>query len=289
LAERRPIVSTPGPDPDNAGVGKSNASPPNFSLSSGCYPHWRIRLMLNVSRLNKRFGDLAIFENFDLTLSQNGFTALIGPSGCGKSTLFNVLTGAVAGDGGEIVWGGQSVSHLGEVSAYMQQKDMLLPWFSLMENAVLPARVTGADMAAAGEKAMIFFKRLGLEGFETYRPGAISGGMRQRCALVRTLMFERDLILLDEPLSALDAITRRSLQSLLLMLQVEFRKRILMITQEIDEALRLADEILVLSGRPMRVLDRFALDGPKLRRINDPVLIAIKEHVLDLLQEYTTL
>ena len=119
--------------------------------------------MLNVSRLNKRFGDLAIFENFDLTLSQNGFTVLIGPSGCGKSTLFNVLTGAVAGDG-----------------------------------------------------------------------GAISGGMRQRCALVRTLMFERDLILLDEPLSALDAITRRSLQSLLLMLQVEFKKSILMITHDIE-------------------------------------------------------
>ena len=174
--------------------------------------------MLNVSRLNKRFGDLAIFENFDLTLSQNGFTVLIGPSGCGKSTLFNVLTGAVAGDG-----------------------------------------------------------------------GAISGGMRQRCALVRTLMFERDLILLDEPLSALDAITRRSLQSLLLMLQVEFKKSILMITHDIEEALRLADEILVLSGRPMRVLDRFALDGPKLRRITDPALIAIKEHVLDLLQEYTVL
>jgi NitT/TauT family transport system ATP-binding protein len=113
--------------------------------------------MLNVSRLNKRFGDLAIFENFDLTLSQNGFTVLIGPSGCGKSTLFKVLTGAVDGDGGEIEWGGQRVSHLREISAYMQQKDMLLPWFSLMENAVLPARVAGADMAAADKKATILF------------------------------------------------------------------------------------------------------------------------------------
>ena len=243
--------------------------------------------MLDVSRLSKRFGDLAIFENFDLTLSRNGFTVLIGPSGCGKSTLFNVLTGAVAGDGGEIVWGGQSVLHLREISAYMQQKDMLLPWFSLMENAVLPARVAGADMAAAGEKAMILFKRIGLEGFETYLPGAVSGGMKQRCALVRTLMFERALVLLDEPLSALDAITRRSLQSLLLMLQVEFEKSILMITHDIDEALRLADEVLVLSGRPMRVLDRFSLDGPKPRRFDNPELIKIKEYVLNRLQEYT--
>ena len=242
--------------------------------------------MLSVSRLNKRFGDLAIFENFNLKLSQNGFTVLIGPSGCGKSTLFNVLTGAVAGDGGKIEWSGRRVSHLREVCAYMQQKDLLLPWFSLMDNALLPDRHLRLWPAASGQKAVTLFKRLGLEGFETYLPGTISGGMRQRCALVRTLMFERDLILLDEPLSALDAITRRSLQSLLFMLQADFKKSILMITHDIEEALRLADEILVLSRRPMRVLDRYTLDGPKLRRISDPELIGIKAHVLNLLQGY---
>jgi ABC-type nitrate/sulfonate/bicarbonate transport system ATPase subunit len=243
--------------------------------------------MLNVSHLSKRFGDLSVFENFDLTLLQNGFTVLIGPSGCGKSTLFNVLTGVVAGDGGEISWQGKTVSHLRKISAYMQQKDLLLPWFSLMDNALLPARVAGADMAASGAKAEALFKRLGLEGFESYLPGEISGGMRQRCALVRTLMFERELVLLDEPLSALDAITRRSLQTLILMLQVEFGKSILMITHDIEEALRLADEVLVLSGRPMRVLDRFQPTEPKPRRLNDPRLIEIKEYVLKLLQEYT--
>jgi len=245
--------------------------------------------MLNVAGLSKRFGDLAIFEKIDLTLPPNGFTVLIGPSGCGKSTLFNVLTGAVAGDGGEISWCGKKVSHLRTISAYMQQKDMLLPWFSLMQNALLPAKVGGADLTKSGKKASALFNRLGLEGFESYLPGAISGGMKQRCALVRTLMFERDLVLLDEPLSALDAITRRSLQSLLLMLQVEFGKTILMITHDIDEALRLADEILVLSGRPMRVLDRFALEGSKPRRMADPKLIEIKEYVLNLLQEFTIL
>jgi len=243
--------------------------------------------MLNVAGLSKRFGDLSIFENFDLMLPENGFTVLIGPSGCGKSTLFNVLTGAVAGDGGAIAWGGKTVSHLREISAYMQQKDLLLPWFSLMDNALLPARVTGADMAKAGQKALALFNRLGLAGFESYRPGAISGGMKQRCALVRTLMFERELVLLDEPLSALDAITRRSLQSLLLMLQVEFEKSILMITHDIDEALRLADEVLVLSGRPMRILDRFSLSGPKPRPFDNPELIKIKDYVLNRLQEYT--
>ena len=245
--------------------------------------------MLIVSNLSKRFGDLPIFENFNLELPARGFTVLIGPSGCGKSTLFNVLTGVATRDGGIVSWRGEAVEYLKDTSAYMQQKDLLLPWFSVKDNALLPARIAGQDMTAAGKKAQSLFKRLGLAGFESYLPGEISGGMRQRCALVRTLMFERELVLLDEPLSALDAITRRSLQSLLLLLQVEFEKSILMITHDIDEALRLADEILVLSGRPMRVLDRFALDGPKLRRINDPALIAIKEHVLDLLQEHAAL
>ena len=241
--------------------------------------------MLRVSSLSKHFGELPIFENFDLRLSCTGFNVLIGPSGCGKSTLFNVLTGVVAKDSGEISWFGETISHLRDRSAYMQQKDLLLPWFSLMENALLPARIAGEDMTISTQKALTLFKRLDLEGFENYLPGAISGGMRQRCALVRTLMFERELVLLDEPLSALDAITRRSLQSLLLMLQVEFEKSILMITHDIEEALMLADEILVLSGRPMRVLEKFSLSGAKLRQLDDPQLIEIKGYVLNLLQE----
>jgi NitT/TauT family transport system ATP-binding protein len=241
--------------------------------------------MLRISNLSKHFGELPIFDNFDLRLPCNGFIILIGPSGCGKSTLFNVLTGAVAKDSGEISWFDETISHLRDRSAYMQQKDLLLPWFSLVENALLPARIAGEDMTIATQRALTLFKRLELEGFENYPPGAISGGMRQRCALVRTLMCERELVLLDEPLSALDAITRRSLQSLLLMLQVEFEKSILMITHDIEEALMLADEIVVLSGRPMRVLEKFSLSRPKLRRLDDPHLIEIKEYVLNLLQE----
>jgi len=241
--------------------------------------------MLSVANLSKRFGDLSIFENFNLELPAGGFTVLIGPSGCGKSTLFDVLTGVATRDGGKVSWCGEAVEYLKDTSAYMQQKDLLLPWFSLMDNALLPAKIAGEDIPAAGKKARSLFRQLGLEGFESYRPGRVSGGMRQRCALVRTLMFERQLVLLDEPLSALDAITRRSLQALLLMLQVEFEKSILMITHDIEEALRLADEVLVLSGRPMRVLDQFSLQGPKLRRLDDPHLIRIKEYVLNLLQE----
>jgi NitT/TauT family transport system ATP-binding protein len=240
--------------------------------------------MLTVSNLNKHFGDLSIFENFNLHLAPNGFTALVGPSGCGKSTLFNVLAGVVAKDGGSVTLQGRDVSHLGTASAYMHQKDLLLPWFTLLDNALLPSRIAGENPDKSTTKARALFERLGLKGFESYRPGEISGGMRQRCALVRTLMFERELVLLDEPLSALDAITRRSLQSLLLLLQVEFKRTILMITHDIEEALMLADEILVLSGRPMRVLDQIYPGGTKLRRLDDPRLIEIKLYVLNLLQ-----
>ncbi len=240
--------------------------------------------MLSVKNLSKSFNDHYILEDFNLTLPKNGFTVLIGPSGCGKSTLFDLLTCVVPIDRGDIFLFGESVPHLREKAAYMQQKDLLLPWFSLMDNALLPARITGADIDQSRKKALALFERLGIGGFENYMPGEISGGMRQRCALVRTLMFERDLVLLDEPLSALDAITRRSLQSLLLMLQKDFNKSILMITHDIEEALLLADEIYLLTPMPMTISRHFILDSSKPRKFNDPVLLDIKADVLDKLE-----
>lgn len=241
--------------------------------------------MLKVVDLCKRFGNLSVLENFNLTVPRKGFTVLIGPSGCGKSTLFDSLTGVVPREGGDIFWLEKNLQHLGKNAAYMQQKDLLLPWFTLLENALLPATIAGKELAVSRTKAQGLFRRLGLEGFENYLPAETSGGMRQRCALVRTLMFEHELVLLDEPLSALDAITRTSLQSLLLLLQSEFDKSILMITHNIDEALVLADEVLVLGRLPMKVLEKFSLDGPKPRRLRDPALIKIKEHVLSRLQK----
>ena len=248
-------------------------------------PECRFFKMLSVKQLNKSFNELSILEKFNLTVPKNGFTVLIGPSGCGKSTLFDLLTGVVEADSGDIFWFGERVPHLRENTAYMQQKDLLLPWFSLVDNALLPARIANADIDQSRKKVLALFERLGIGGFENYMPGEISGGMRQRCALVRTLMFERDLVLLDEPLSALDAITRRSLQSLLLMLQKDFNKSILMNTHDIEEALLLADELLVLTSPPMRIREQFTFDDEKPRNVSDPKLIEIKEYVLNQLQK----
>jgi NitT/TauT family transport system ATP-binding protein len=208
----------------------------------------------------------------------------VGPSGCGKSTLFDGLTGVFPLDGGRLLWKGEPLADLRLHAAYMQQKDLLLPWFSLLDNALLPAKTSGRDMKTAKGLAYRLFERLGLKGYESHGVHQVSGGMRQRCALVRTLMFDRDLVLLDEPLSALDAITRQSLQSLLLMLQTEFKKTILMITHDIEEALLLADEIHLMSARPMSVSRHYVLSSPKPRKFNDPALMAVKAQVLDQLE-----
>jgi len=236
--------------------------------------------MLKISGATKTYGGAPVFSQFDLKVGQGQFNVLVGPSGCGKSTLFDGLTHVVTLDQGHISWNGTPLSHLGNHAAYMQQKDLLLPWFSLLDNALLPAKVGKQTLPEMTTKAEILFARMGLAGYEAYLPHEVSGGMRQRCALVRTLMFNRDLILLDEPLSALDAITRRRLQSLLLLLQTEFNKTILMITHDIEEALLLADEVYLLSPSPMKITQRFVLDQKKPRKFTDPGLMAIKEQVL---------
>ena len=280
----RPLI----PDPGHAGVGKAIAT---FSAlrvflpAVVCIPdrhHHREPALLLVQGLTKQFNGQCVVQGFDLDLPTNGFTVLIGPSGCGKSTFFDLLMGVVAADEGRIQWQGRTVPHLERVAAYMQQRDLLLPWLSLAGNARLPAEIAGSA-SGAGRVAQLFV-RLGLAGFENHLPAMVSGGMRQRCALARTLMFERDLVLLDEPLSALDAITRRQLQYLLRMLQDEFGRTILMVTHDIEEALLLADEVLVLSPMPMTIRERFVLEMPKPRRVDDTRLIAIRAHVLDLLE-----
>ena len=240
--------------------------------------------MLKITKLNKSFADLLIMNRFDLSVPPNGFTVMIGPSGCGKSTFFDLLTGVVEKDGGDIFWHGKTISHLGGMAAYMQQKDMLLPWLSLMDNALLPAKIAGINPQTSMERGRELFSRLELSGFEKYLPAAVSGGMRQRCALVRTLMFGRELVLLDEPFSSLDAITRRSMQRLFLMLQRDFQKTILMITHDIDEALLLADEMLVLTRRPMRISEHFFIRIPKSERKGNPRVAEMREHVMDLLE-----
>jgi NitT/TauT family transport system ATP-binding protein len=240
--------------------------------------------LLAIHNVAKRFNGRCILAGFELKVPTNGFTVLIGPSGCGKSTLFDLLMGIVPMDRGEVVWHGEPVADLKPLAAYMQQRDLLLPWLSLLKNACLPAELAGVPARRRTAAARELFDKLGLQGFEDYLPAMVSGGMRQRCALARTLMFARDLVLLDEPLSALDAITRRLLQAHLLRLQTEFSKSILMVTHDVEEALLLADDLVVLSASPMRICERFRLNLPKPRDIAAPAFVEARVRVLDRLE-----
>lgn len=240
---------------------------------------------LDVKDCTHRFGEVTVFHALSLSVPRGGFTVLVGPSGCGKSTLFNVLTGVTPRSRGDINWLDRRVSDLVNTAAYMQQKDLLLPWMSLLENALLPARIAGRDRLESRRAADALFQRLNLAGAEDLTPKHASGGMRQRCALVRTLMFERELVLLDEPLSALDAITRAGLQDLLLMLQRDFSRTILMITHDVEEALLLADEVLVCSPMPMRIRERIIPPGPKPRSLENPALMATRSRIVRRLQQ----
>lgn len=241
--------------------------------------------MLIIENVTKHFNGLPVVSDVSLTVPKNGFTVLIGPSGCGKSTLFDLLMGVLPTDAGRIQWCRETVPDLNRLAAYMQQSDLLLPWLGLADNARLPADIAGEPIKEANRRVQNLFDRLGLAGFENHLPSMVSGGMRQRCALARTLMFGRDVVLLDEPLSALDAITRRSLQKMLGLLQTDFNKTILMVTHDIEEALLLADELLVLTPPPMQVATRLGLKHPKPRCMEDPDLVAIKSRVLAMLQE----
>jgi ABC-type nitrate/sulfonate/bicarbonate transport system ATPase subunit len=241
--------------------------------------------LLIIKDITKHFNGSPVIADFCLTVPENGFTALIGPSGCGKSTLFDLLMGVVPMETGTIRWRDAIMPDLRCLAAYMQQSDLLLPWLGLADNARLPADIAGWSRETSARRVQELFKRLGLTGFETYLPSMVSGGMRQRCALARTLMFGRDLALLDEPLSALDAISRRSLQQMLRLLQTEFKKTILMVTHDIEEALLLADELLVLTSPPMRVAACMAIALPHPRCMEDPQLATIKREVLSMLQE----
>jgi putative hydroxymethylpyrimidine transport system ATP-binding protein len=240
--------------------------------------------MLRIQNLNKRFNNLSVIEGFNMVLPQKSFSVLIGPSGCGKTTLFDILTGILPRDSGSIEWEGEQLTHLGTKAAYMQQKDLLLPWLSLLENALLPSLLAGKKGPTEHQRAHELFSHFGLGGFELYLPQSVSGGMRQRCALIRTLMFEREIVLLDEPLSALDAITRRGLQTYLAMLKNQYGKTVLMISHDIDEALALADDIIVLTASPMRVQDTIHICRPTLCDSMAPSIETLRCRILNELE-----
>ncbi|MBX3582922.1 MAG: ABC transporter ATP-binding protein [Rhizobiaceae bacterium] len=213
------------------------------------------RPIIELSNVSKTFGDgqrtVVAIENVNLDIQPGEFVTLIGPSGCGKSTLFNIVAGLLDAEG-SIRFGGKphnGCDLLGKV-AFMPQKDLLLPWRRVIDNAILPLQVEGMSRRQARAMADELFGEFGLAGFENHYPHQLSGGMRQRVALMRTFLFKRDLMLLDEPFGALDALTRMMMQRWLLDIWQRHNRTILFITHDVDEAIFLGDRVVVMTARP---------------------------------------
>jgi ABC-type nitrate/sulfonate/bicarbonate transport system ATPase subunit len=198
------------------------------------------------------------------------FVVLIGPSGCGKSTLLNIVCGLMEPDSGEVLLDGRPVRDRTGLFGYMLQKDLLLPWRTVLENAILGPEIAGLDIRAAREEAHGLLPLFGLEGFQNSYPATLSGGMRQRAALLRTFLCRKEVMLLDEPFGALDALTRRQLQQWLLEVWRGFRQTIIFVTHDVDEAVYLADRVYVMTPRPGRI--RLDLEIP-LPRPRQPQMV----------------
>ena len=233
---------------------------------------------------SKDGSSLPVLLDISLFARQGEFISVLGPSGCGKSTLFNVVAGLIQRDGGIISIGYREVeSGLGDV-AYMQQKDLLFPWRTILQNVLLGPEISRSVNKGTQREAVDLMNRVGLKGFEGNYPDELSIGMRQRAALVRTLLFQKDILLLDEPFGALDAMTRSVMQRILLDLWMDYRKTILLVTHDIEEALLLSDRIYVLTARPATVKEEISVDIARPRKVTDSSFVDLKGILLDMLQ-----
>lgn len=197
--------------------------------------------------------DFPVLQSIDLSVAEGRFVSIIGPSGCGKSTLFNIMAGLAPPSAGRITADGQDMIGKTGYVGYMLQKDMLLPWRTILDNIVLGMEVRGMPKRQAAARALPLMRRYGLGGFEKSYPYELSGGMRQRAAFLRTLLYDRDILLLDEPFGALDAQTRLVMQNWLLGIWKDFCKTVLFVTHDIDEAIYLSDDVYVFTARPGRI------------------------------------
>jgi ABC-type nitrate/sulfonate/bicarbonate transport system ATPase subunit len=236
-------------------------------------------------------GTFRALAPLDLQFETGRFVSLLGPSGCGKSTLFNIVAGLLLPTEGRVLIDGEDATGaIGRVG-YMLQKDLLLPWRTVLDNVILGMEIQGIPRRAARERALPLLQKYGLSGFEYLHPNLLSGGMRQRAALLRTLLLDTDVILLDEPFGALDAQTKAQMQEWLLQLWTDVQKTVVFVTHDVDEAIYLSDEIHVMGTRPGRMLESIpvGLSRPRTRSTAlSSGFVAIKERCLALLSAGAT-
>src|SRR4051812_1939303 len=230
---------------------------------------------VGLTAVTKRHGRVEALAGVSLSADDGEVVAVVGPSGCGKTTLLEIVCGLTAPDEGAVE---------SRRAVLMPQSDLLLPWASALDNAALALRVRGVARKDARRAAAPLFAEFGLEGFERARPHELSGGMRQRVAFLRTLLAGAPLLCLDEPFGALDAISRADMQAWLAEALVHDPRTVLLVTHDVEEAVVLADRVVVLSPRPGRVVAELETDMPRPRRATDPEVVALRARALEALR-----
>jgi ABC-type nitrate/sulfonate/bicarbonate transport system ATPase subunit len=237
--------------------------------------------------INVSFQNVLIIKDISITLNQGEIVCLLGVSGAGKTTLFNVLSGLLIPDKGKVTLDGEDITGKSGNLSYMLQKDMLLPYKTIVDNVSLPLRIKGMKKLKARETASRYFEEFGIEGTEYKYPKQLSGGMRQRAALLRTYLFSDQVALLDEPFSALDTITKGNMHEWYLAVMEQIKLSTLFITHDIDEAILLSDRIYIMTGRPGQITEEIIISNPKPRgkefQVSDD-FIKYKKQILNLLE-----
>jgi len=248
--------------------------------------------MVEINGLTKSFptkeGTRNVLDNVSFRANTGGFVSVIGPSGCGKSTLLHIIAGIDKADSGEIkINDTTNFPRLGHVG-YMQQKDLLLPWRTVLDNIILGLELRGVARSEARQKALEHIETFGLKGFDNQYPFVLSGGMRQRASFLRSVLLHQEVMLLDEPFGALDALTRHQMQEWLVNLWRKLGNTIILVTHDTDEALLLSDKIYVLSARPAKIVMSLDVDLPRPRThatVTEPKFAKLKAKLLAQLHE----
>ena len=243
---------------------------------------------LSLNGLTKRFGDLEVLREINAAIERGAFIALVGPSGCGKTTLLRIVAGLEPATAGAVQLDGRPVHAPGGDRGFVFQSDNLLPWRTVFDNAIIGPEVAGRAGAAEKMRICDLLRLVGLEGFENYFPRQLSGGMRQRVNLARALAIDPDILLMDEPFSALDAQTREIMQTELMRIWEEGRKTVLFVTHQIDEAVFLSDRVLVLARRPGRIQETVEIALPRPRALaikRTAEFVAYVDHIWRLIED----
>ena len=242
---------------------------------------------LTIDKLTKTFGSLEVLKAISMDVRRGEFISIVGPSGCGKTTFLRIIGGLERANSGQAILDGRVIDGPGRDRGFVFQQDNLLPWRNVFANTEIGPEIAGDRSTAQRSKTMALLKLVGLSGFETYYPRQLSGGMRQRANLARALAIDPDLLLMDEPFSALDAQTREIMQTELMRIWEEGRKTVVFVTHQIDEAVFLSDRVFVFARRPGRIQEIVDIELPRPRELSikrTPAFVAYVDRIWKLIE-----